>query len=195
MLQAGAVVPACLDTSFASKTRRGHMATSIIDGTLIDCATGRSRPGKFTIYKSLTFERADGSTEILKRQVVRADVADLLKPGVSGRFYTFKALDLKGIHGVRLNSGASVYSYHTGNLLLFPVLAVVNVAWIILMIFTRDAVPMLGVLMIGLAFVGYFITRRSMLETKEQFDSDNGEASQPPKDIARVITTAAPETG
>lgn len=171
------------------------MATSIIDGTLTDCVTGRSRPNKFTIFKSLTFKRADGSTEVLKRQVVRADVADLLKPGVKGRFYTFNALDLKGIHGVRLDNGASVYSYHTGNLVLFPVLGLINVAWIVLTIFTRDAVPMLGVLVTGLAVVGYFITRRSIVETREQFDNDDGNAVEPVKGIARTITTAGLEPG
>ncbi len=170
------------------------MATSIIDGTLVDCVTGRSKPGKFTIYKSLTFERADGSTEVLKKQVVRADIADLLKPGVKGRFYTFTALDLKGIHGVRLENGASAYSYHTGNLTLFPILGALNIAWIVLMMLTRDAVPMLGVLVLGLVTVGYFITRRSITETREQFDGDDGNTPEPAKGIARAVTSAALET-
>lgn len=165
------------------------MTTAIIDGTLIDSEVGRSRPNKFTIFKSLTFQRNDGSTEVLKRQVVNAEIAEKLKPGASGRFYTFKALDMKGVHGIRLKDGTTLHKYHGANLMLFPVLGAINLAWIILMIITRDSVPMLGVFVLGLAIVGYFVTRKSIMETKRQFDADSGEPAAAQKTVAKVVTS------
>ncbi len=171
------------------------MATSIIDGTLTEIVAGRSMKNKFTIYKSLTFQRDDGSTEVLKRQVVRPEIADLLKPGASGRFYAFKAVDMKGVHGVRLDDGTSVYAYHASNLKLFPILGAVNLAWIVLMVFTRDSVPMLGVLVLALSIFGFFATRRSMAAAKLQFDTDDGSVvTSSAKGIARAVTSTASET-
>lgn len=164
------------------------MSVSTIDGTLTEIVKGRSS-SKFTVFKSLTFRLDDGSTEELKRQVTCPEVAEHLVPGASGRFYAYKALDLKGIHGVRLDNGTSVYAYHMGNMKIFPIMGAVSLAWIILMIFIRDAVPMLGVLTLILAIVGFFVTRRAIEESKAQFDADSG---APPRSIARAVGAETP---
>ena len=157
------------------------MSTSIIDGTVTGAVVRRARAG-ITVYKTLDFERDNGPPQTIKNAVVKQEVADALAPGTRGRFYLYNSFDLKGVHGVRTPDGRAVYGFPTNNQKIFLILGIVNIAWIALMITTRDAVPLLGVAMLGLAIVGYIFMGKGARETRAQFDGDTGDAPPPGAD-------------
>ena len=149
------------------------MSTSIIDGTVEQAVPGRSRGG-ITIFKSVSFTLADGSSRTVTKAVVRQEIADELVPGAKGRFYQFRAFDISGIHGVRTPDGRSVYAFPANNQKLFLVLGIINLLWVVVMIAARGAVPMLGVALLVLSAVGWYFMGKGQAEAKQQFDSDAG---------------------
>ena len=151
------------------------MSTSIIDGTVAEAEPGRARGG-FTVFKSIRFALADGSSHTVNKAVVKQIVADELVPGATGRFYLFKAFDIGGVHGVRTPDGRAVYGFPANNQNLFLGLGIVNLLWIVVMIAARGAVPFLGVGLLGLAAVGWYMMGKGKAEAKQQFDGDAGYA-------------------
>jgi hypothetical protein len=151
------------------------MGTSIVDGTVEEAVVKRKR-GALTVYSPLTFRLNDGGSRTIKSAVVSGDVANHLQPGKSGRFYLFTALDLKGVHGARTADGAAYEFPGKNNAIIFIVLIVTNILWIGLRITVDDGVPLLGVALLGLGVVGFFLTRKTQAEAKAQFDRDRGTA-------------------
>jgi hypothetical protein len=149
------------------------MSTSTIDGTVAEAVPGRRR-GAITVFKSIRFELDDGSSRTVTKAVVKRDVADELVPGAKGRFYVFKAFDISGIHGVRTPDGRAVYAFPANNQKLFLVLGIVNLLWVVFMIATRGAVPMLGVALMALAAVGWYFMGKGQAEASQQFEGDAG---------------------
>jgi hypothetical protein len=149
------------------------MSTSMIDGTVAEAVTRRSRGG-ITIFKSIRFDLDDGSSRTVTKAVVKQEVADELVPGAKGRFYQFKAFDISGIHGLRAPDGRAVYGFPGNNQKLFLVLGIVNLLWIAVMIAARGAVPMLGVALLILAALGWYFMGQGQAEAKRQFDGDAG---------------------
>ena len=161
------------------------MSTSIIDGTVEQAETGRSRGG-ITIFKSIRFALDDGSSRTVTKAVVKQEVADELVPGAKARFYLFKAFDISGIHGVRTPDGRSVYAFPGNNQKLFLVLGILNLFWVVFTIVVKGGVPMLGVALLILAAVGWYFMGQGQAEAKKQFDGDAGYAGPTP------ISAAAP---
>ena len=151
------------------------MSTSMIDGTVEEAVAGRGT-AKFTVFKSIRFQRTDGSSETVTKAVVRKEVADELTPGATGRFYLFKAFDLRGVHGVRTPDGREVYAFPGSNQKIFLVVGIINLLWIVLMLATRGGVPLLGVALLILAVVGWYYMGKGATEAKAQFDGDAGHA-------------------
>jgi hypothetical protein len=149
------------------------MSTSLIDGTVAEAEPGRRR-GAVTVFKQLRFDLADGSSHALKKAVVRQELAELLVPGTQGRFYLFNAIDISGIHGVRLSDGRSTYAFPANNQRLFLILGIINLLWVVTMIVARGAVPMLGVGLMILAAVGWYLMGEGQAEARQQFDGDVG---------------------
>src|SRR6478735_2692401 len=158
------------------------MSTSIIDGTVEQAETKRSRGG-ITIFKSVSFALDDGSSRTVTNAVVKQEVADELVPGAKARFYLFKAFDISGIHGLRTPDGRAVYAFPGSNQKLFLGLGIVNLLWVVVMIAARGAVPMLGVALMILAAVGWYFMGKGQTEAKLQFDGDAG-PSRPAKTAA-----------
>ena len=123
------------------------MSTSIIDGTVEEAVAGRSR-GSITVYKSIRFQLDDGSSRTITKAVVKHDIAEHLVPGSRARFYLFNAFDIRGIHGVRTPDGRSVYASVDGE------------------------IPLLGLGLMILAAVGWFLMGKGQTESKAQFDGD-----------------------
>jgi hypothetical protein len=149
------------------------MTTSIIDGTVEEAVPGRSRGGT-TVFKSIRFLLADGSSRTLTKMVVKQAVADELTPGAKGRFYLFNAFDLRGVHRVRTPDGREVFEFPGSNQKLFLVMGGINLAWVLFMIFAEDRVPMLGVALFVLAVVGWYFMGKGAKEAKAQFERDAG---------------------
>lgn len=147
------------------------MSVSHVDGKVLAAPVKFNRKGVVR-FDHIELERPDGRTERIGKPVVAAEVAELIAPGAEGRFYAYKVLDVKGIHGVRLADGTERYAYPGNNAVIFLVVLVISVAWLALRIFDRGDVPLLGVLMFVLGAVGFFFTRSNRAETKRQFDGD-----------------------
>ena len=147
------------------------MSTSIIDGTVEEAVAGRSR-GSITVYKSIRFQLDDGSSRTITKAVVKNDIAEHLAPGSRARFYLFNAFDIRGIHGVRTPDGRSVYAFPANNQRLFLILGLVNLAWIAFKVSVDGEIPLLGLGLMILAAVGWFLMGKGQTESKAQFDGD-----------------------
>ena len=148
------------------------MTTSIIDGR-VEAAELRRAKGGLTIFRSITFQPDTGPTRTIKNAVVKDNVASELVPGAAGRFYLYNAFDLKGVHGVRTRDGRSIYGFAANNKKLFLILGILNVAWIALRVFAIDGqVPLLAILLLMLAVVGFIFMGKGENEAKAQFEGD-----------------------
>jgi hypothetical protein len=147
------------------------MGTSTIDGTVEATELGRSARG-LSIYKSIRFRLADGSTRTITKAVAQQPIAAELTPGSSGRFYLFTGFDLKGVHGIRKSDGTAIYEFPSSNAKIFLILGIVNIAWIVLRLSTDGKLPFLAVAFVILAVVGYSLFSKTGREAKEQFAAD-----------------------
>ena len=162
------------------------MSTSIIDGTLEEAVPGRRR-GAITVFKSLRFKLADGSSRTVTKAVVRQPLADELQPGAAGRFYLFKAFDIGGVHGLRTGDGRSVHAFPTSNQTLFLILGAVNLAWIAFKVAVDGQIPLLGVGLAILAAVGWYLMGQGHAEAKRHFEGDAGYAGSTDETRTRPV--------
>lgn len=150
------------------------MSTSIIDGS-IEAADLKRAKGGATIFRSITFQQTGVGTRTIRNAVVKDNVAAELVPGTHGRFYLYNAFDLKGVHGIRTPGGRDVYGFAGNNRKLFLILGIFNCVWIALRVLVIDGqVPMLAVLLLVLAAVGFVFMGKGEREAKAQFDDDAG---------------------
>jgi hypothetical protein len=152
------------------------MSTSIIDGTVEEAVPGRRRGG-ITVFKTVRFQLADGSSRTVTKAVVKQEIADELTPGAKGRFYLFNAFDIRGIHAVRTPDGRSVYAFPGNNQKLFLILGFINLAWVVFKVAVDGEVPLLGVALMILAAVGWYFMGKGQTEAKQLFDGDTGYAA------------------
>ncbi len=149
------------------------MPVSTVDGTVEDVTLKWARRG-ISLFSNIRFRLADGSERTVKKVVVKQAVADELVPGASGRFYLFNAFDVRGVHGVRTADGRAVYGFPGNNQKIFLISGIVSSLWIVVMIASRDAVPMLGVALLILSVVGWHFMGKGQREAQAQFDGDGG---------------------
>ena len=154
------------------------MGVSIVDGTIEAVEAGRKNK-KHSVFKSIVFREADGANRTIKKAVVAGDVADQIAVGNSGRFYLFTSMDVKGIHAVRKQDGTAVYNFPAkGNAIIFMIMVPVNLAWIALRIVDKGDVPLLGVGLVILGSIGWYLIHKSERETRAQFDADTAWSGQ-----------------
>jgi hypothetical protein len=160
------------------------MGVSTIDGTLeeVHFKTARSN---LRIYKALKFRLADGSEQNVGKSVVDAEVAALLLPGTSGRFYLFKQIDHGGIHGVRTSDGSAAHKFPKNNELAMVAVGTIGL-FLILLNLSMDRLSIWGVLCVLLGFPGYFLYRGTRLSANEQFAADNGYRAPPAAEPATI---------
>src|SRR5687767_7625785 len=117
------------------------MSVSQVDGKVLAVLVKFNRRGVVRL-DHIELERPDGRTERIAKPVVAGEVAELIAPGAEGRFYLYKVLDVKGVHGVRLADGTERYAYPGNNAVIFLILIAVSVAWLALRLFDRGDVPL-----------------------------------------------------
>lgn len=150
------------------------MAVETIDGT-VQGATVRRSNAKVAIYESVVFTRDDGSEHRLDKVAVAPAVAAMLQPGVQGRFYTYSAIDHNGVVAARTRDGRSAYAIPSGNERIFMIAAIAGVAWSVIRLAT-GGVPWLA-LVLGIGgSVGWFVYRRTRIETRTRYEADSGYA-------------------
>lgn len=147
------------------------MPTSIVEGTVEETSLRWSRRG-ISLFNSIRFRKDDGTEQTVNKAVVKQEVADQLTPGARGRFYLFKAFDIGGIHGVRLPDGREIYAFPANNEKIFLISGSVALLWVVLAIFTRGGVPVLGAGLLILSGFGYYFMSKGRHEAKAQFEGD-----------------------
>lgn len=148
------------------------MAVSIIDGTLEEASLKTARMN-LRIYNHLKFRLPDGSEKTVAKSVVDAEVAALLLPGTSGRFYLFTAIDHRGIHGVRTADGKAAFKYPRNNETAMLVVVAIG-ALLILLGLAMGRISIWGVLCLLLGVPAYFLYRSTRGSAARQFESDGG---------------------
>ncbi len=149
------------------------MPTSMIDGTVEEADVRTDRAG-VKIFRCIRFRLNDGSEHTIEKAVTTKAVGDELVPGASGRFYLFKAFDIKGVHGVRMADGRAVHGFPGNNQRIFLLAGIVAVLWNAILIATRDSISLLAVAMIVLSVVGWYFTSKGKREAQAQFEGDSG---------------------
>lgn len=151
------------------------MGVSTIDGTLEEAVLKRVRRN-IRIYERLTFRLRDGSSKSVAKAVVDAPVAEKLLPGTSGRFYLYTAIDHRGVHGVRSDSGGSVFGYPKNNEKIMLVMIPLLTLWVGAALIFLGGIPILPSIILVLSVPFFFLYRNTRLQAQRQFDSDSGYA-------------------
>jgi hypothetical protein len=161
------------------------MSVDFIDGTVVE-APVKIRRKPFVRYDHIVFARPDGGTQRIDNPIAASAIAAAIVPGAQGRFYLYKTIDMKGIHGVRLADGTALHAYPGNNEWIFGILLAVNIAWIAMRLARDGSVPILALLMIALGVTGLVLTRSSRAETRRQFDSDREPGPSEPAAMGAV---------
>ena len=152
------------------------MAVSIVDGTLESFELKRKAPA-VSIYRDLVIRHGDGGETRLRKSVSAAKVAEQLELGAKGRFYLYESIDNKGIHGVRLENGATVHAFPVMNERVMLLVLVINCVLLIGRILIEGVLWYLPLALIVLAAIVYPLYRKTHLEAREQFQRDQQSAS------------------
>ncbi len=149
------------------------MSVSIIDGT-IESADLKRATGKARIYRGIVIRRADGRAEEVRKPIVHADLAAYVEPGTSGRFYLFKSIDHRGIHGVRPQGGDPVFRYPRTNELLGMGVTLFTAIWIAISLSALGGLPIFALLAFVIGLVVWVVNWQLRRSAERQFAGDNG---------------------
>lgn len=149
------------------------MATSTIDGTVEEAVLKRRR-AKVSFYERVKFRLDDGSTKTWTKAHVANEVGDLLVPGTRGRFYTFTAIDHRGISGIRTDDGREAFGVNRineyaglGIFISMTLLTILNIA-----VLEKVSIISLVLAIIGLPM--YFLYRQNRVDAEKAFRADAG---------------------
>ena len=148
------------------------MAVSIIDGTIEAMVLKRVRQN-VRVYERIDFRLDGGGTSSITKAVVEAKVAERLEPGVSGRFYLYKAIDHRGIHGLRDKEGRALFGFSSMNERAMLVTIAIGTVLTILYVALLDKISLWGPLLVVLGVPGYFLYRSTRVDAESQFRGDN----------------------
>ncbi|HYD14717.1 MAG TPA: hypothetical protein VEC11_17855 [Allosphingosinicella sp.] len=149
------------------------MATSTIDGTVEEAVLRRRRP-KMSVYDRILFRLDDGSTRTWAKAVVMNDVADLLTPGTRGRFYTFSAIDHRGISGVRTDDGREAFGFGRVNEYAGLGVFISMTLLVILQMSLLDGVSVWALVLAVLGLPLFLLYRQTRLDAEKAFKADAG---------------------
>ncbi|HEY9553347.1 hypothetical protein [Allosphingosinicella sp.] len=152
------------------------MGTSTIDGT-IEAVDIKRKRGKFTIFRTIRFRLDNGAEKTVTKALVADELANILSPGTSGRFYLFTAVDQKGVHGIRSRQGETAYAWVGGNEKAMRFMFLLLLATVVLMIAITGDVGLLPFGIMILSAVCWYLYRKARIESRRQFDADSGYAA------------------
>ena len=152
------------------------MSVSTIDGTL-ETANLKRRTRIHSVYDSIVIRRDDGGEERLAKAVVGNRIADALRPGTHGRFYLYKSIDYKGVHGIRAAGDVAVQDYPANNERLMLMVLVMSIIMVVGRVILQDVVWLLPLGLIVLAAITYPLYRKTRIEARQQFDRDSAYAA------------------
>lgn len=161
------------------------MANSIIEGVVEEARLKRSGRGQ-SIFEAVTFRRTDGTRETFRKLIVANDVRDLLKTGLSGRFYVHNFLDQKGLHGLR-SEGQTLFSFPDSLTKILCILGLLNLVMLAGWIAADGAVRLLPAIFGPLCMGLWLALRMARSSAQAHFTADG--ASAP-----RIQARSAPAT-
>ena len=150
------------------------MGIEVIDGTIEAAALKRSNAAT-ALYDLIVIRTAD-STERLEKVAVAPAVAEALKPGTHGRFYGYKAIDHRGLFGMRTSDGRAAFEIPSGNERVMLVTAIVGWTAFVILLLLRNGLGLLALALGVLGSIGYVSYRRTRLEARARYDADAGYA-------------------
>jgi hypothetical protein len=148
------------------------MTVSTVDGTIVEAVLKRSRRN-LRIYERVVFRLPGGTTRTWLKAVVDQEVARLIQPGASGRFYLFTAADHRGIHGVRDASGAAAFAFPRNNETAMLIVAAFG-ALVSLLMLAFGQISFWALFCMGLGIPFFFIYRGTRLAATRQYEADAG---------------------
>ncbi len=151
------------------------MAIEVIDGTIETAVMKRSN-AKGAFYDCITIRTTAGSEQRLEKVAVAPDVAASLKPGTDGRFYGYKAIDHRGLFGLRTRDGQAGFAIPTGNEKLMRMMAIVGLGGFAVMLLFGSKIGLLSLILGVLGVIGSIRYRRDRLEAQARYDGDSGYA-------------------
>ena len=151
------------------------MGLEVIDGT-VEAAALKRATAKVAMYDSIVIRTADGSERRLEKVAVSPSVTGMLEPGTLGRFYGYKAIDHRGLFGVRTRDGRSAFAIPTGNEKLMLMMAIVGLGGFAVMLVFGAKLGLLSLVLGVLGVIGSIRYRRDRLAARARFDGDSGYA-------------------
>lgn len=159
------------------------MAVSTIDGTLEEAVLKRVRRN-LRVYERLTFRLRDGGTKSVAKAIVDQPVAERLLPGTSGRFYLYTAVDHRGLHGVRDDSGKATFGYARNNEKAMMIVIPLLLVWVVVAVVLVGGIPILPTIILLISIPFFFIYRSTRIAAQRQFDADSAWAPPPTAPLA-----------
>ncbi len=148
------------------------MAVSIIDGTLETFTVKRKASAVWRLHDLVFRTNEGGESRLDGMCVVTPQIGAALQPGVSGRFYIYRAIDNKGIHAVRPAGGSVLMKFPRSNETLMGILFLINIAAAGAM-FALDGRPnWLTIALIPFTSVLWFLYRATRKEAEAQVAAD-----------------------
>lgn len=147
------------------------MPIEVIDGT-IEAAVVKRSTAATILYDSITIRTADGSQRRLDKVAAAPDVAAALQPGTEGRFYAYKAIDHRGLFGMRTRDGRSTFAIPTGNERIMLVMAIAGFAGFVILLALGKGIGLLGLILGVLGVIGHLKYRGTRIEGRARFDAD-----------------------
>lgn len=153
------------------------MATSTIDGTVEEVVIKRRR-SQGSVYERVKFRLDDGRTETVANAHALNNVGALLVPGTRGRFYLYKAIDHRGVSGVRTEDGQEAFGVAMVNEYVGIGVVVFNLLLTILYLTIFDDVSdfprIVAAVLVVLGIPMYFHYRQIRVDAEKAFRADTG---------------------
>ena len=148
------------------------MAVEVIDGT-IESATVKRSTARVILYEGIVIRTTAGSERKLEKVAVAPDVAAAIQPGTEGRFYGYKAIDHRGLYGLRARDGRAAFAVPSGNEKIMLVMAIVGSLVLVVSLLLGKGLGVLALILAVLGTVGYVKYRGDRIEAKARFDGDS----------------------
>ncbi len=153
------------------------MSVSTIDGEIKTLKIKRQGRGA-VLFDTIVFALDGGGEKTLRKIVAGPALAPRLTEGARGRFYTYTAVDHKGIHGMRSATAAPVYAFARNNETIMLVVALINIVLIVLYQVLEMGIPWFAVALSVFGGVMYAVYLSARKAAERQFLAD--EAYRPP---------------
>jgi hypothetical protein len=148
------------------------MTVEVIDGTIESAALKRSN-AKTALYDHITIRTSEGSERRLEKVAVAPEVAAALQPGTDGRFYGYKAIDHRGLFGIRTRDGRSAFAIPTGNEQIMTMMTFAGLSAFIVLLLLGKTLALLALALGGLGAFAWFRYRSTRIEARTRYDADS----------------------